>query len=79
MNIGIGIGTGKRTEGEVVAEVGIDMTVTGIIRVKEILITEAGAAVQVLTIAKTVDGEDMMMNGVVGASRMGGIKCWLLL
>ena len=71
MNTRTGIGT--ETGGEVVAEVGTDMTVTGTTGVKEITDTGAEAAVQVLTTAKTVEGADMMMSGVVVASPMGGM------
>lgn len=59
MNTKIGI-TGE----EVAVVVGTDTTVTGTIRVKESIATEAGAAVQVLII---VEGANMMTSGVVEA------------
>lgn len=63
--------TKRKIRGEVAVEVGTDMTVTGIIGVRERVTTVAGAAVQVLTTTETVGEPDMMMTGAVGAGPMG--------
>lgn len=58
---------------EVAVEVGRGMVVTGTIGVKESIATEVGAVVQVLMFVSHVIGADMM-NAVVGAGHMEGIK-----
>ncbi|CAL5384123.1 unnamed protein product [Camellia sinensis] len=69
-----GTNTGTRiTGGEVAAEAGIDMIVTGTGEGKEIIIIEAGAAVEVLIMTITVGEADMIMRGVVGAVLVKGI------
>lgn len=63
--------TGTRiTGGEVAAEAGIDMIVIGTGEGKEIIVIEAGAAVEVLIMTNAVEEADMMMRGVVGAVLM---------
>lgn len=66
MSTGIGI-----TGGEVAAEVGVDMTVTGTAEGIEIIVIEAEAAAEVLIITKTVGEADMMMRGAVEVGHMG--------
>lgn len=73
IEMNIGIKTGGEVAVAVTVEVEIDMTVTGTTEVKENVDTEAGAAVQVLTIAGTVGESNMMMSGAVAASPMIGI------
>lgn len=58
MNIGVGIGI---PGGEVAAEVGEDMIVTGLEEGKEIIVIEAGASVEVLIITRNVEEAKMMM------------------
>lgn len=58
--------------GEVAAEVGVDLTVTGTgVKIK-IIVVEVGALVKVLIIAKTVVEADMMMRSVVVVVLMEG-------
>ena len=68
MSIRIGI-----TGGEAAAEAGADMTVTGTMQRKEIIVIEAGAVVEVLIITKAVGEADMMMRGPVGVGLLEGI------
>jgi hypothetical protein len=56
MNIGVEI-----PGGEVAAEVGEDMIVTGLEEGKEIIVIEAGALVEVLIITRNVEEAKMMM------------------
>ncbi|CAL5386048.1 unnamed protein product [Camellia sinensis] len=66
-----GMNTGTRiTGGEVAAEAGIDMIVTGTGEGKEIIVIEAGAAVEVLIMTIAVGEADMIMRGVVEAVLM---------
>ncbi|CAL5384115.1 unnamed protein product [Camellia sinensis] len=69
-----GMNTGTRiTGGEVAAEAGIDMIVMGIEEGKEIIVIDAGAAVEVLIMTIAVGEADMIMRGVVEAVHMKGI------
>lgn len=62
MNTGTGI-----TGGEVAVEAGIDMIVTGTAARKEIIVAEAGAAVPVLIVTKTMGEANTMKSAAVGA------------
>lgn len=62
MNTGTGI-----IGGEVAVEAGIDMIVTGTAARKEIIVAEAGAAVPVLIVTKTMGEANMMKSAAVGA------------
>ncbi|KAI8015072.1 hypothetical protein LOK49_LG05G02969 [Camellia lanceoleosa] len=63
-----GMNTGTRiTGGEVAAEAGVDVIVTGTGEGKEIIVIEAGAAAEVLIMTIAVGEADMIMRGVVGA------------
>lgn len=62
MNIGTGI-----TGGEAAVEAGIDMIVTGTAAEKEIIVAEAGAAVLVLVVTKTMGEANTMKSAAVGA------------
>lgn len=60
--------TGTRiTGGEVAVEAGIDMIVTGTAARKEIIVAEAGAAVPVLIVTKTMGEANTMKSATVGA------------
>lgn len=61
-------------EGEVAAEVGSDMIMTGTAGGKGIVVAVAGAVVQVLIITKIVGEADMKMTGEVEAVPMIGIQ-----
>lgn len=69
MNTGTGI-----TGGEVAVEAGIDMIVIGTAARKEIIVAEAGAAVPVLIVTKTMGEANTMKNAAVGADLTKGIK-----
>lgn len=69
MNTGTGI-----IGGEVAVEAGIDMIVTGTAARKEIIVAEAGAAVPVLIVTKTMGEANMMKSAAVGADLTKGIK-----
>lgn len=69
MNTGTGI-----TGGEVAVEAGIDMIVTGTAARKEIIVAEAGAAVPVLIVTKTMGEANTMKSATVGADLTKGIK-----
>lgn len=60
--------TGTRiTGGEVAVEAGKDMIVTGTAARKEIIVAEAGAAVPVLIVTKTMGEANTMKSAAVGA------------
>ena len=59
--------------GEVAAEVGAGMTGIDPEEGKEIIVIEAGAAVEALIIRKTVVGVDMMTRSTAGVGLMEGI------